>query len=149
MSTGNRFDRHLFGPEGAPLSAEGREDAAKLRPQLTDLGIDPTTEPVAVSELIRTYETAEQLGFRQITAYGSLNEINTGLTPDELNAMLARKALPEIAYQAARIILADPPSESVWVTHGMVIGALAHELDIPADTLFVPAMATITRLELA
>lgn len=58
-SVGGRHDRHLYPKEGAPLDDKGFDDAAKLKSEFLDRGINLVTEPVAVSQLVRTRQTAE------------------------------------------------------------------------------------------
>ena len=145
-SLGNRRNRATFGVKGAGLSVEGVNTAKKLKKALADLGIDANKEPVAVSELIRTRQTAEQAGFKRITTTPLLNEVDSGLQPDTLDRMLLNKAVPKAAIAAAKKLLKHPPAEQVWVTHGLLIAGLAHELNIPVHKLFVPEMASITTL---
>lgn len=87
----NRLTRAAFGKEGAPLNKLGVSQAKKLRKQLLARGFDLATEPVAVSELLRTSQTAQEAGL-QINTYSLLNEVKT----------------PE-AVQTAKNILASPP----------------------------------------
>ena len=41
-----------------------------------------------------------------------------------------------------------PPEESIWVTHGILIAAIAEVLGIDKDIVFVPQMASITEIEI-
>ena len=148
IATGGRHDRHLFPPEGAPLSEQGIEDAKKLKPQLIEMGIDLENEPVAVSKMIRTTQTAQNAGLQNLTEYEVLNEVDAQLPPEELDATIEAKQVPERAKEAAKRLLENLPKENVWVTHGMLIAALAEQLEIPKDELYIPVLATITKLEL-
>ncbi|HET6924716.1 MAG TPA: phosphoglycerate mutase family protein, partial [Candidatus Saccharimonadales bacterium] len=49
-----RLNRHLDGPEGAPLNEAGRMAARALRDELTAAGLDVPHVKVAISELVRT-----------------------------------------------------------------------------------------------
>ncbi len=145
---GGRHDRHLFPKEGAPLSDEGRVAALKLKTVLEQLGIDTEKEPVAISQLIRTKQTAQIAGFKKMNEYGILNEVNTGLSPEELNKVIANKDVPKIAKKAAMNLLKNPPKENIWVTHGMLIAALAEELGIIKKVLYIPELASATEIEI-
>lgn len=147
-ATGGRHDRHLFPKAGAPLSDEGKNAALALRPILKQLGIDTENESAAVSQLIRTSQTAQILGFKNLHKYAVLNEIDTGLGPEELDSVLAKKAVPDIARKAAQVLLHHPPHERVWITHGMLIAALAEELGIPKNTLYIPEMASAIEISI-
>jgi broad specificity phosphatase PhoE len=120
-----------------------------LKGKFAKIGIDVTKEPVAISDLKRTYETAFYAGLTGFTKYSLLNEIDSGLAPNVLDDMLKQKKLPKAALEAARAILENPPVEKVWITHGLVIGALAHELGISPNELFIPETGSITKLELS
>ncbi|HVV26080.1 MAG TPA: phosphoglycerate mutase family protein [Candidatus Saccharimonadales bacterium] len=73
----NRLTRATFGKQGAPLNDQGIFQAKKLREQLLARGIDLATVTVAVSELLRTTQTAQYAGLKNITAYALLNEVKT------------------------------------------------------------------------
>lgn len=148
ISEGGRHDRHLFPKEGAPLSAQGILDAQGLHAQLVAHNVDLENEPVAISELIRTRQTAEHAGLKNLSEYAMLNEVDSGLSPEELDAIIENKQVPKKAIAAAQKLLTNPPKESIWVTHGMLIAAMARELRIPPNELFVPDMATITALQI-
>lgn len=144
-SIGGRFDRHLFPKEGAPLSDQGIEDAKLLKVDLHDKKID-LSQTVAVSELIRTKQTAVYAGFKYLKTYPTLNEIDSRLLPAELDEMIKNKGVPERAITAAQKLLENPPEEDVWVTHGMLIAGIGHVLQIPTADLYIPAMTSITRI---
>lgn len=119
----NRLTRAVFGKSGAPINDEGKQQAKKLHDELIKLNIDPVTEPVVVSELLRTQQTAELAGFKKIEANPLLNEVNTA-DPKHTLELVAQGKLPEEAIVAARTILANPPKQRIWVTHGLVIAAI-------------------------
>lgn len=147
-SEGNRFDRHLFGVKGAPLDKTGISQAEKLHSKLADTKTD-FTQTVAVSEMIRTQQTAETAGFLKTRSYKLLNEVHHGLSKDQLKVLLAEKRVPEQAITAAKKLLSNPPAEAVWFTHGMLIAAIAEVLNIPKSELYIPDMATISEITLS
>jgi broad specificity phosphatase PhoE len=147
-SVGGRHDRHLYPKEGAPLDDKGFDDAAKLKSEFLDRGINLVTEPVAVSQLVRTRQTAEWAGLKNIKEYASLNEVNSGLSPEELDFVIKNKQVPAVAVRAARRLLKNPPNEKIWVTHGTLIAAIAYVLGIPADELYIPEMASVVDLKI-
>lgn len=106
-SVGGRHDRHLYPKEGAPLDDKGFDDAAKLKSEFLDRGINLVTEPVAVSQLVRTRQTAEWAGLKNIKEYASLNEVNSGLSPEELDFVIKNK---QIVFEYTR-----PTPESLQV----------------------------------
>lgn len=141
----NRATRVLYGKKGAPLNASGVEQAIKLRELLQQRGIDSHHEPVAVSELIRTQQTAHYAGFRTLKTYPLLNEVRTD-DPQKTGALIARAIVPEQALAAAQAVLADPPLEKVWVTHGLLITALFRLLDLPSPAGFIPGFCEIREI---
>lgn len=144
-SEANRLTRAAFGKLGASITSEGEEKAAQLKTQLIALGIDPTREHVAVSELQRTQQTAKAAGFNLLTVNELLNEVNTPNLAKTLE-LISKGQIPKEAIAAAERILKNPPSERVWVTHGLVIAALEVVLGIgQADTL-IPDFCEIREL---
>ena len=148
QSEGHRHNRAEFGKEGGALLDVGIAEAKALKHKFLDLGIETKIEPVAISELKRTYQTAMYAGFTNITKYPSLNEVDSPLDPELIENMIKRKELPEDALIRARAILANPPPENIWVTHGLIIAGMAKELGIPPDQLFIPAMGSISTIEI-
>lgn len=120
-----------FAAKNAPLMEKGKEQARERAMRLSsDYGINPQTTAVAVSDLLRTRETAKVMGFQQIAPYESLNEVEHGMAGAALRAMLDAGQLPAGALHAAEAILRQPPSQEVWITHGLVIAGLSHVLGI-------------------
>lgn len=119
----NRLTRAVFGKSGAPINDEGRQQAEKLHNELIIRNINLATELVVVSELLRTQQTAELAGFKNITVNPLLNEVNTA-DPKHTLELVAQGKLPEEAIVAATALLANPPKQKIWVTHGLVIAGL-------------------------
>lgn len=147
QSEGTRFNRADYGKKGGALVEAGIQEAKRLKSQMEKLGVDVATEPVAVSELQRTQQTASYAGFRHLTEYRELNEIDPDLSKAELEELLAHEQLPAEAIAAARRLIKNPPKERVWVTHGLVVAALIYELGISSDR-FIPKMASVTEITL-
>ncbi|HKU18893.1 MAG TPA: phosphoglycerate mutase family protein [Candidatus Saccharimonadales bacterium] len=148
MPTGSRHNQAAFGPQGGPLTEAGVQQAKSLTLRLQEFGIDVTTEPVATSFAKRAYETAKYAGFRRIQKYASLGEVGGDLSPAVLDALIAAKQVPPAAVAAAHALLAQPPQERVWVTHGQLIAGIAYVLRIPPTELFIPPMGSLTKLSL-
>ncbi|MDQ5913311.1 MAG: alpha-ribazole phosphatase [Patescibacteria group bacterium] len=144
---GGRFDRHLYPKEGAPLSDQGIKDAKHLSVQLENEKID-LKQTVAVSELIRTKQTAIYAGFQHVRIYDTLNEIESGMPEPELEKLLKNIEVPKKAITAAKRLLNSPPEEDIWVTHGMLIAGIGHVLNIPTTDLYIPDMASITKIHI-
>lgn len=127
----NNIGTLAFADKDAPLKKEGRSQARERAATLgCEYGINPATTPVAVSYLLRTKQTAEVMGFRPITPYESLNEVEHGMELLALRALLDIGELPRAALQAAAALLRKHPSEKVWVAHGLIIAGLCHVLGI-------------------
>lgn len=141
-----RDQRDAFGAEGPPLDELGQKQAVELRDALIKLRVDPDTETVAVSEFLRTKQTAKLAGFQHIHASPLLNEIFTGMPGSELKAMIEFRQLPPIVLQKAQAILSNPPKENIWITHGLVIMGLREELGLKGDP-FDPLHCRILELD--
>lgn len=142
----NRMTRMAFGAEGAPINKTGKMQAQLLGLALREQGINPTADLVAVSELLRTRQTAEHAGFKRIVVNSLLNEINTS-EPEKTLQLVAQARVPRKAIKAAEALLAQPPLERIWITHGLVIAALEVLLDISDKDSFVPDFCEIRILE--
>ena len=119
----NRLTRALYGKKGAAVNDEGRWQAEKLHDELATLGVDLDKETVAVSELLRTQQTAQLVGFKNITVDPLLNEVNTS-DPKHTLALVAQGKLPEEAIIAAKAIIDNPPKQKIWITHGLFIAGI-------------------------
>ena len=138
--------RHLEGKLGMPLNQEGIATAKGLRKQLDALGVDVDNTEVAISELQRTKQTAEYAGFSpaKMVVNPLLNEVNTG-DPVASQKQIDNGEVPQAAIDRARAILANPPKQKVWVTHGLVLVGLNKELGLPD---FLPPQGSITVIEI-
>lgn len=143
----NRVTRQAFGKQGAPLNDVGIQQATLLRQQVLAYHLEPTNEPVAVSGLLRTKQTAEIAGFTQIIVNSVLNEINTP-DPQKTSMLIRRGILPEEATAAARKVLANPPKEMIWITHGLLIAAILVELKLAAPRKLIPGFCEIREIRL-
>jgi phosphohistidine phosphatase SixA len=138
----NRITRVLYGKEGASINELGVSQAKKLASELSSYGIDPNTEPVAVSELKRTYQTATEAGFKNIVINPLLNEVMTN-KPAKTQQLVKSQRVPEEALRVARALLANPPKEKFLITHGLVIAALAIELGVDYENNLIPRFCEI------
>lgn len=143
----NRLTRASFGKRGAPLNKIGVESAKLLYDKLKKLGIDPSHEPVAVSELIRTRQTAEYAGFKQIVAYKLINEVGS-TNPYKTQELISKGVIPDEAIESAKNILLNPPNERVWVTHGLIIAAIMNELAVSNPDKLIVDFCEITQISL-
>lgn len=143
----NRLTRITFGKKGAPINDIGKRQAQVLGRRLAKLEIDTSIAIVAVSELLRTKQTAEIAGFKHIKVNSVLNEINTN-NPHKTQELVTQAKLPGRAIIAAREILADPPKEKIWITHGLVIAAILFELGLSDPQNFIPDYCEIREIEI-
>ncbi|MGC1176838.1 MAG: phosphoglycerate mutase family protein [Candidatus Saccharimonadales bacterium] len=143
----NRLTRAAFGKQGAPLNKLGIAQAKKLRKQLLAYGFNLATEPVAVSTLLRTIQTARHAGIQTTNTYSLLNEVKTS-DPQHTQLLIERKLLPPEAVKTAKNILANPLKERIWVTHGLVIAAIMNELGKLDPDIFIPDFCKIIEIDL-
>ncbi len=137
-----------YGPQGPPINKEAEAKARELHNQFASLGIDGAREPAAVSEYLRVRQTAECAGFKILRTDRLLNEINTN------NPMLSRQLVkigqvPPEAKAAAQQLLANPPAEKVWFTHGLVIAALLLETGQNTSQNLEPGFAEIIQFDIS
>lgn len=147
----NNFGTPAFGNKSAPLMFEGRMAAARLKPLFKyTYNINPSTTPVATSELIRTQETALRAGFSALNTYATLNEVERGLTLDDKRAVRERGVIPHEALDAAEELLDNRPEENIWFTHGLLIAGLCKHLNIYQDPKYriIPHFCEIRQLPL-
>ena len=143
----NNVGTLAFASKEAPLMSEGREQARCLREVLrAEHAITTIEANVATSELLRTQQTAEEAGFRDISIYPVLNEVAHGIVLPGLRDMLDQKLLPPVALEAAQAILENPPAESIWITHGLVIASLCHVLGVSTGERFIPRFCEVREL---
>lgn len=115
--------RLAYGKAGPPIRDIKDANITKLHQQLIKLQVDFNNEPIAVSEMLRTKQTATVAGLAILNPYAILNEIDTGDIDNTLRLM-ALGEVPAEAIKAANTIINNPPKERIWVTHGLLIAAL-------------------------
>jgi len=142
----NRLTRAAFGKQGAPLNELGRKQASQLHDQLLKLNVK-RNDPVAVSELLRTHETAQAAGLQNLVINKLLNEVQTP-DPHKTNELVLRGELPPEALTAAKKLLRNPPKEKVWFTHGLVIAAVLVELGQMVPGKLVPDFCEVVIIRL-
>lgn len=134
-STANETDAPLgmtaedlaFANRSAKLTDKGETQCLKAATFLpAQYGITVTSTRVAVSEYVRTYQTAELVGFHEdlIKRYSQLDEVDHGMDLAALREMLGQNQIPSIALRAAEAVLHTPPPEGLWITHGLLIAGL-------------------------
>lgn len=114
----------------------------------------PTT--MAVSESMRTHQTAKALGALNVEVYPELNEVHPNIKDPELYAMLKRGEIPEIMLEAGEKLRANPPEQQVWVGHELSIAGFTavvalHEgrklSDVAKEIRLAPALLEVRFLE--
>lgn len=95
----------------------------------------PEYAPVAVSEALCTQQTAQHAGFTKQQVYSQLNEIgpNDGEPAWDLTAA---RGIPETGLRAARALLEQPPEESMWFTHPLLMAAIYQVLEQPTPNQY-------------
>lgn len=138
-----------FGNPEAPLMSEGREQASELSELLVrDFGIELADEPVAVSMMRRAQETAIVAGFRKLHLYPELNEEKGEMTDAETRIALETRRPPEATLTVARLLIEQPPTERIWVTHALLIATICQELGVYQDERFTPKFCEVRELPL-
>lgn len=147
LSFANDNKSLAFASSEAHLMPEGIAQASQLGFKLrNDYSIDPQTTEIAVSQFNRASETASSAGFTKFTKYPLLNEITHGMNLIDLRASLDRGVLPQAAIEGAEYILEHPPTEAIWVTHGLVIAGLCKVLGIYQKDNLIPRFCEIRQL---
>jgi hypothetical protein len=147
LSEANNKESLAFGHPEARLMAKGREQAKDLGGRLMELyDVDLTEISVATSALFRAPETAIEAGFRKIVINPLLNEVASGLTETEYRAAKEARELPQTARDAAMRVLDSPPSEGIWIAHGLLIAGLCDILQIAQDQRFIPEFCEVREL---
>ncbi len=138
VSKANDKNSPAYGDPDAGLLELGWHQAASAGDTYRTIhGIDFTTTPVATSLFRRTQETAIGAGALHLVSYDILNEATEGLAVAELleiRGYLDRGQSPPCAIAKAIQILNNPPSESIWFTHGLVMIGLCEVLGIADPT---------------
>jgi phosphohistidine phosphatase SixA len=152
LSEANNRDNYgtpAFGNPKAGLMEAGEVQALAMGALLHDaFGIELVNEPVAVSMMRRTQETAIVAGFRNLSIYPELNEEKGGLSDSEIRTAIETKQPPEATKKAARLLIENPPSEIVWVTHALLIATLCQELGAYINERFTPRFCEIRELQI-
>lgn len=149
VSSANDKNSPAFGSPDAHLLPAGHKQAQSLEPTLAnEYGVTDFNQEVAVSYLLRTQETARSAGFHELMPYALLNEITTELNRDELYYALERKVVPRAGIERAEQIIAEPPKQQIWFTHGLVIAALCEVLGVYGERTFVPKFCEIRTLSI-
>lgn len=138
-----------FGNPEAGLMPKGRRQASELGGILAvKYGIELASEPVAVSMMRRTHETAIAAGFRKLSLYPELNEEKGGLPDAEIVHALETRRPPAATIAAARNIIENPPAEKVWIAHALLIATICQELGVYQNERFTPKFCELRELPL-
>lgn len=149
VSEANDKSSLAYGSPEANLLPLGTQQATSLGLELVSgFGIVPAEEPVAISCMRRTRQTAQYAGFSTIHEFELLNEATSGLEMWEIHESLTKQQAPRTAIAKAEALLARPLSERVWITHGLVIAGLCEVLGIYKSERFIPRFCEIREIEL-
>ena len=91
----------------------------------------PESRLIASSEAASAIDTGHAIAgtSADVVAYELLNEVKLDMPEAELTAMLALGLVPDEALNAADRILRNPPEESSWISHGLLIAGLTAVLN--------------------
>lgn len=134
----------------AELTDKGEAQCLKAAALLrTEYRLTISHTKVALSEFVRTQQTAKLVGFQDVltTIYPQLNEVKYGMKLAVLRALLRDNKIPSIAPRAAEALLRSAPPEGVWITHGLLIAGMCTLLGV-ADQYErpVPRQCEVRRL---
>jgi len=102
----NNIGTLAFAAKDAPLEDMGKDQARQGAEKLNnEYAIKPKVTAVAVSQLLRTQQTTEAMGFRQMKSYDLLNEVEHGMDGSALRTLLDEGGLPIAAVHAARALI--------------------------------------------
>lgn len=109
---------------GPRLTKIGFNAAWDLGKDLREEGI--VTSRIASSKSLRSIQTALAISRTGIlpNLYPSLDEVPSALSEDELTAMLVEGRAPGEALEAGERLVANPPVEPIWISHGLTIAGL-------------------------
>ena len=152
LSEANNYANYgspAYGNPNAGLMKQGVYQAIELGNTLRkNYFIDADQPIVAVSQMRRTWETANLAGFHSLRPYATLNEVNHGLSLEDKARIKATLILPVVALRAAEEVLNNPPEEDMWFSHGLLIASMCKVLNIyqnPNNT-FYPDFCEIREL---
>lgn len=147
LSSANIKGSPSYGDPEARLVDEGIEQGEKIGITLArSYGINPALTPVAVSNHNRTDETADAAGFLNRVPYAALNEVENWKDIPNLRDLIRAGQLPPQAIERARLVLSQPPRESIWITHSLVIAGLCAVLEVHQDKHITPNFGEIREL---
>lgn len=147
LSEANDRESAAFGLATAPLKPEGIIHGIETGLLLRELyGIDPETTAAAASTMLRSQQTARAAGFLSVRHYALLDEVNVPKTR-EFSERIGKGMIINEALTAADELLANPPKEAIWFSHGYLIAALCHRLGIDTtDKRFIPHFGEVREL---
>lgn len=147
LSEANVSTLPAYGKNDAPLMAHGIAHAAEAGLILrSEYGVDPSKDPAAASNMLRSQQTAQVIGFSAVKHYAVLNEVNTPKSPALRIHLDMEEIIPE-ARRAAELVLENPPEEKIWFTHGYLIAALCDLTGADTSGLrFIPRFGEIREL---
>lgn len=149
VSEANDKTSPAFGSPNAKLLDVGIAQADILGEALRkNHNLNPAGVTAATSKLLRTQQTARCAGFVGIQPYSELNEVTLTMRRDEIIEALQTQVTPRAAIVAAQTILEQPPTEQVWITHGLVIAGLCQVLGVSKQYSFIPAFCEIREINI-
>lgn len=149
LSEANDKNSAAFGQSHARLLPAGLERIPAIRLCLESVhGVTISGTEVAASEMYRSEQTAREVGFSIVRNYALLNEVDVPKTP-ELRAQLDAHIIVPEALAAAEAVLAHPPEETIWFTHGYLMAALCRVTGVDSsEQRFIPKFGEVRELPL-
>jgi Histidine phosphatase superfamily (branch 1) len=145
-------NKHGFATDGwsASLTAEGWSNAPTLGERFCALGID-LAEPIAVSQLVRSQQSAYGAGFDDLRVNPLLNEAS--LTRGKVAVMreIVRGEVPPEAIEAGEAILENLFDERACIGHALRIIGMFEVAGTPYRKLYgqkLPNFGDVVTLEI-
>ena len=127
LSYANGKESPAFGSPEAGLRENGVDHARMLKEVFIELlGPKIGQVAVAVSEMVRTQETATHAGFKKQTPYGILNEYDGKIKEEAMKFAASEDydGASRVLEHLTNNLIINAPDEGIWFAHGLVIAGL-------------------------
>lgn len=117
----------------SPLTEQGQVQAVLLGQGYQDLGIKSGAEPVEVSELLRSQQTALGAGWSEndMVINSLLNEVSLERGKTTIMREVVRGKVPIESQRAGAAVLENPPTNRACISHALTIIGICHEAGTP------------------
>ncbi len=137
----------------SPLTEKGWNQAVLLGQRYREVGINPISERVEVSKLLRSHQTALGAGWQaeDMVVNALLNEVSVQRGKTAIMREVVRGKVPIESRRAGAALLDNPPANRACVSHALTIIGACHEAGTPYYELTgqkLPGFGEIVTIEL-